>query len=188
MGTTRKLASRRTAKPAGRNGTHGLNGTGGPNGTADAGARDGLIEALSAPPGEQLFRTLARGLAVALNARIGFVSTVATAPGCVRLLAIWNGEEFGGTFEYPTEDTPCESVFGKKLVRIAGGVQRRYPKDAWLEEVSTRGRSHRVRPLFQLEPPGSCFLKRNRSTQPVRLGRQPRHRLHIQPRSGARRR
>ena len=116
------------------------------NGSDSFDSNHALLEGLSAPPGEHLFRILSRSLAVALGTRFGFVSEVATEPGCVNLLAFWTGERFGDNFTYQVKGTPCERVLGSDLVSIQKDVQKAYPKDAWLGEIGAQ--SYMAAPLI----------------------------------------
>ena len=128
MVSQRRASDRSSPTPARRNGAK-------KNGVAGAGLRDALIEGLSAPTGEHFFRTIARSLAVALDARFGFVTEIADKPASLKVLAFWTGEEFGENFTYPVKGTPCERVLGKQFVSIEKGVQKAYPEDAWLAEI-----------------------------------------------------
>ena len=156
MVSQRSANKRRTVKSSRRNGTSKRinaasarqNGAGSAsksasrNGTKSAlrkGTSDGLgsayIEGLTTPPGEHFFRNLSRCLAVAVDARFGFVSEVGEESGTLHLLAIWTGDDFGECITYPIEGTPCERVLGKNLVTIQKGVQKEYPEDLWLAEI-----------------------------------------------------
>lgn len=128
MASQHSVSNRKSVTSSRRNGTR-------KKGPADLGSRSALVEGLSAPPGEHFFKTVARSLAVTLNARFGFVSEVAEEPSSFKLLAFWTGEAFGENFTYPVRGTPCERVLGKHLVSITNGVQRAYPEDVWLTEI-----------------------------------------------------
>ena len=112
---------------------------------------DGVVRAIvagtSAPPGDSFFKTLTRNLAVALQVRYSFIAErVQGRPSVVSLLALWNGEDFEGTFEYETKGTPCEHVVSADLAFFSQGVQERFPRDAWLREIGAQ--SYLAVPLF----------------------------------------
>ena len=105
-----------------------------------------LVEG-TASTGEEFFRQLARSLAAALHVKFAFVSELADPDGSkLRLLSFWAGTEFGETFEYATEDTPCEEVICKGLALYPDGVQEHFPKDVWLSEAGVE--SYLAIPLF----------------------------------------
>ena len=119
------------------------------NGTGEHIYCAALIEGLSIPPGEHFFTTMARSVAVALDARFGFVSKTADKPGYLELLGLWNGETLEDPFSYSTKDTPCERVLGKGLVSIPKGVVKAYPRDVWLREIGAE--SYSAVPLLSSE-------------------------------------
>ncbi len=145
-GAATKSAKRNGAQSAKRNGTASASKSPRRNGAKSAprngtgnGALFALMEGLSAPPDEHFYNNLSRNLAVALDARFGFVSEVGEEPGTLQLLALWTGAEFGESIAYATEGTPCERVLMKNLVAIRKGVCKSYPKDEWLREVQAEG-------------------------------------------------
>ena len=132
MANQRSIGKGKSVKSARRNGTGKSTLR---NGRADGGSLAALMDGLSAPPGEHIFRNLSRNLAVALGVRFGFVSELAEEPGFLKILAFWTGEAFGENFTYSMKGTPCERVLAKNLVSISSDVQRTYPEDVWLGEI-----------------------------------------------------
>ncbi len=106
-----------------------------------------IVEGISSKVGEQFFRALVRHLAAALKVRFAFVSEQLDPEGArLRLVAFWEGDDYGESFEYSTQGTPCEQVVGKALASFPSGLRELFPEDAWLREVGAE--SYLAVPLF----------------------------------------
>ncbi len=106
-----------------------------------------IVDGITSQVGEQFFRALVRHLASALKVRIAFVSEQLDHEGArLRLIALWEGDDYGENFAYPTKGTPCERVVGKGLASFPSGLRELFPEDAWLREVSAE--SYLAVPLF----------------------------------------
>ena len=80
--------------------------------------------------GPEFFRALVRHLAGALGFRHALVAeTLPERPGVVRTLAVWSGDDFGETMEYPLHGTPCEQVVGRSFCQHPRDVQKLFPGD-----------------------------------------------------------
>ncbi|MCH7988788.1 MAG: PAS domain S-box protein [Planctomycetes bacterium] len=94
-----------------------------------------IVEGTSRTFGEDFFRSLVRHLATALEVRFAFVSEIhKDRAGRLRLLAHWEGNDFGKNFEYDIKRTPCEHVIEKGLAYYPENVQQLFPDDVWLKE------------------------------------------------------
>ena len=94
-----------------------------------------------------------------------FVSEVADeAVTRVRLLALWEVDDYSPPFEYDLRGTPCEEVVGREISYHPSGVWQLFPEDRWLER--TRIESYIAVPLFDREhrPLGHMAVM---STSPV---------------------
>ena len=94
-----------------------------------------IVEGTSWTFGEDFFRSLTRHLALALGVRSAFVSELHQGSEArLRLLAYWEGNDFGENFEYDIKGTPCELVIEKGLAHYSANVQQLFPDDCWLKE------------------------------------------------------
>ena len=94
-----------------------------------------VIEGTSWSEGEEFPRPLVQQLAAALQVRVGFLAKLEPSKTRVRLLAIWEGKDYGKNFEYDLEGTPCEQVFkNNKSCYYSADLQKKFPKDEWLVE------------------------------------------------------
>ena len=109
-----------------------------------------IVEGTSWASGEDFFRSLTRHLTLALGVRSAFVSELLEGSEArLRLLAYWEGNDFGENFEYDVEGTPCELVLEKGLTHYPANVQQLFPDDRWLEE--SRIESYLAVPLLDSE-------------------------------------
>ncbi len=109
-----------------------------------------IIKGTSLSFGKDYFHLLVRHLATALSVRCAFVSAFHEhRQGKMRLLAIWNGNEFGQTFEYASAGTPCELVMGKNPVCYSENVRQLFPQNQWL--IDSHIESYLTVPLFDLD-------------------------------------
>ncbi|MDA2938555.1 PAS domain-containing protein [Acidobacteria bacterium AH-259-A15] len=94
-----------------------------------------LVQGASWTVGQDFFPSLVRQLAAAFQVRFAFVSEChRTVEKSVRLLAFWEGTDWGENFEYNIERTPCEHVFTNNLAYYPAAVQKLFPEDRWLQE------------------------------------------------------
>jgi len=124
-----------------------------------------IVEGTSSTIGTDFLRSLVRHLAGALGMEYAFVSEVADeAVSRVRLLALWEVDDYSPPFEYDLRGTPCEEVVGREISYHPSGVWQLFPEDHWLEK--TRIESYIAVPLFDREhrPLGHMAVM---STSPV---------------------
>jgi predicted ATPase/signal transduction histidine kinase len=92
-----------------------------------------IDESLASVTGSDFFRALVRNVAHALQVRYAFVAEcvpTATGSGVIaRACAFWNGDDFGPTFEYNLEGTPCQKVVEGKVCHFASDLQVQFPAD-----------------------------------------------------------
>ncbi len=86
--------------------------------------------------GEELFRSLAKYLAKAAQAKYALVGELKRdAPDTVRTLAVWAGDGFAENFEYALGGTPCEDVMQQRVCYYPSGVQESFPEDILLAQM-----------------------------------------------------
>ncbi len=124
-----------------------------------------IVEGTSSTIGTDFLRSLVRHLAGALGMEYAFVSEVVDpSVSRVRLLALWEIDDYSPPFEYDLRGTPCEEVVGREISYHPSGVWQLFPEDRWLEK--TRIESYIAVPLFDREhrPLGHMAVM---STSPV---------------------
>src|SRR5262245_60776724 len=92
-----------------------------------------IIEGTAGSTGDEFFRSLVKHLARALQVRYSFVAecTDETKKN-VRMLAFWQGEDFGNNIEFPLAGTPCESVIQGNVCSYPERLQVLFPEDKGL--------------------------------------------------------
>jgi diguanylate cyclase (GGDEF)-like protein/PAS domain S-box-containing protein len=106
-----------------------------------------IVEGTASTTGTDFLRSLVRHLADALGMQYSFVSEVVDETATrVRLLALWEIDDYSSPFEYDLRGTPCEHVVGRELSFRPSGVWRLFPEDRWI--VETRIESYIAVPLF----------------------------------------
>ncbi len=106
-----------------------------------------IVEGTSSTTGTDFLRSLVRHLAGALGMEYAFVSEVANEEATrVRLLALWEVDDYSPGFEYALKGTPCERVVGREICFLPAGVWTLFPEDRWI--VQTRIESYIAVPLF----------------------------------------
>src|SRR6185295_13052102 len=120
---------------------------------AEIALRDGeerlraIVEGTSSTTGTDFLRSLVRHLAIALGMEYAFVSELADETMTrMRLLVLWEKDDYRDPFEYDLRGTPCEEVVGKQLSCRPSDVWRLFPEDRWI--VQTRIESYIAVPLF----------------------------------------
>jgi transcriptional regulator with GAF, ATPase, and Fis domain len=94
-----------------------------------------LAEGTSAATGDEFFRSLAKHAALALGARYAFASETLSELES-RSLAYWEGTGFGEGFSYRFPGTPCQRVAAGHVCATSTNIQRLYPEDLWLQQIS----------------------------------------------------
>src|SRR6185436_12362707 len=95
-----------------------------------------ILEGTAAVTGGSFFRSLVRHLASALN-----VTTAAVVQGLGRparrakMIAFWNGADFGAPVEYDLADTPCEDVVAGQVCCYTHDLQRLFPQMKMLADL-----------------------------------------------------
>jgi formate hydrogenlyase transcriptional activator len=92
-----------------------------------------ITEGTVGSTGDEFFRSLVKHLAHALQVRYSFVAecTDETKKN-VRMLAFWQGEDFGNNLEFPLAGTPCESVIQGNACSYPERLQMLFPQDKGL--------------------------------------------------------
>jgi formate hydrogenlyase transcriptional activator len=98
-----------------------------------------IAEGTAAATGQDFFYSLVRHLASALQVRYAFLTEcLPDVPSRVRTLAFWKGEGFADNFEYDLAPTPCRMVMEGKTAVFPAEVQRLFPEDRDLVELSAQ--------------------------------------------------
>jgi diguanylate cyclase (GGDEF)-like protein/PAS domain S-box-containing protein len=106
-----------------------------------------IVEGTSSTTGTDFLRSLVRHLAGALGMQYALVSEVVDETASrVRILALWEIDDYSPPFEYDLQGTPCEHVVGRQISFHPSGVWRLFPEDRWV--VETRIESYIAVPLF----------------------------------------
>ena len=81
-------------------------------------------------------RSLVRHLATDLRARWSFIAEV-TSPSATqaRMLAIWDGADFGTPIEYDLRNTPCHDVLDAGVSSFPHSVRQQFPDDTLAQEM-----------------------------------------------------
>jgi PAS domain S-box-containing protein len=86
------------------------------------------------------FRALVSQVAAALHMPFVFVTQHVENKSKVRMLAFWQGSDFGNPFEYGLAGTPCDDVINKgKACYYPIGVQSIFPNDRDLVALAAQG-------------------------------------------------
>ena len=103
----------------------------------DEAALRSIAEGTASVTGEPFFRSLVRHLATALQMKYALLARcVDEPPTRVKTLAFWAGEDFAPELEYDLKDTPCEGVMFGKASSYVSGIQKHFPRDDTLKELS----------------------------------------------------
>lgn len=106
-----------------------------------------IAEGTASATGDEFFLSLSRHLAAALRVRFAFIGELVNGSGDkVRTLAVWAGDRYADNFQYDLRGTPCENVVGQTLRYYPSDVQRLFPADGLLGEMSVE--SYLGMPLF----------------------------------------
>ncbi|MFY9821596.1 MAG: EAL domain-containing protein [Thermoanaerobaculia bacterium] len=106
-----------------------------------------IVEGTSSTTGTDFLRSLVRHLAAALDVEFAFVAEVLDEPATrARILAFWNGTDYGEPFEYGLVGTPCETVRGREFCFYPSGTWRLFPGDPGLREMAIE--SYLAVPLY----------------------------------------
>ncbi len=90
--------------------------------------------------GIEFFRALVSQVASALHIPFVFVTEHVEAKTKVRMLAFWQGSDFGNPFEYGLTGTPCDDVINKgKACYYPVGIQSVFPNDRDLVSLAAQG-------------------------------------------------
>src|SRR5262245_16880558 len=92
-----------------------------------------ITEGTAGSTGDEFFRSLVKHLAAALEVRYSFVAecTDETKKN-VRMLAFWQGEDFGNNIEFPLAGTPCQAVIQGNACSYSERLQMLFPQDEGL--------------------------------------------------------
>jgi hypothetical protein len=98
-----------------------------------------IAHGVSGVTGENFFRSLARGLARALDADYVLIGALQPSLDRISTLAVWGNGSDAHPFEYDLADTPCANVMEKRPCSYPSGVQHLFPKDIQLAEMGVEG-------------------------------------------------
>jgi formate hydrogenlyase transcriptional activator len=93
-----------------------------------------IAEGTAAATGDEFFRSLARCVAQALEARYAFVAETLSEMES-RSLAFWEGSDFGAGFTYRFPGTPCQRVAAGHICVTPSGLRSKFPEDLWLQQI-----------------------------------------------------
>ncbi len=92
-----------------------------------------ITEGTAGSTGDEFFRSLVKHLADALQVRYSFVAECTDeTKKRVRMLAFWQGEDFGNNIEFPLAGTPCQAVIQGKECFYPERLQMLFPEDEGL--------------------------------------------------------
>jgi signal transduction histidine kinase len=96
-----------------------------------------IAEGTAGTVGEEFFECLAKHLALAFRADVGFVAEVIPQDRArARFLACWeSGRIAAEPFEYVMAGTPCAEVAGSDIVSYSDGLAARFPQDEMVVEM-----------------------------------------------------
>ncbi|EKQ67502.1 PAS domain S-box [Leptolyngbyaceae cyanobacterium JSC-12] len=91
-----------------------------------------IVEGTASETGRKFFRACVRYLAQVLQVKYAIVSELVsnTSPARVRALAIWTGDDWGGSLEYEVANTPCEQVIQGVMCHYSKSLQTAFPQDS----------------------------------------------------------
>jgi predicted ATPase len=95
-----------------------------------------VVEGTASVTGDDFFRSLVRHLASALGVRYAFVTQCLADNTRARMLAFWNGGDFGECTEYDAGTTPCKTVLDGGTAFYPRQIQALFPEDADLVALS----------------------------------------------------
>jgi len=99
--------------------------------------RRALVAGTAGVSGQHFFRSLAKHLARALEAKCAFVGEVLPAdPSRLRTLSAWVGDSYAPSFEFPLAGTPSGEVLAHGLRVYGEGVLDLFPGDATLQALN----------------------------------------------------
>jgi formate hydrogenlyase transcriptional activator len=106
-----------------------------------------ITEGTADSTGDEFFRSLVKHLAHALQVRYSFVAecTDETKKNG-RMLAFWQGEDFGNNIEFPLAGTPCQAVIQGNACSYPERLQVLFPEDEGL--VALGAQSYAGLPLI----------------------------------------
>jgi formate hydrogenlyase transcriptional activator len=93
-----------------------------------------MAEGTAGSTGDEFFRSLAKCSAQALDARYAIVAETLSEMES-RLLAFWDGSDFGAEFTYRFPGTPCQRVAAGHTCAVSSGLQTKFPEDLWLQQI-----------------------------------------------------
>jgi len=92
-----------------------------------------ITEGTAGSTGDEFFRSLVKHLAHALQVKYSFVAECTDeTKTSVRMLAFWQGEDFGDNIEFPLAGTPCQAVIQGNACSYPERLQVLFPEDEGL--------------------------------------------------------
>ena len=92
-----------------------------------------ITEGTAGSTDDEFFRSLVKHLAHALQVRYSFVAECTDeSKKNVRMLAFWQGEDFGHNIEFPLAGTPCQAVIQGHACSYPERLQVLFPEDGGL--------------------------------------------------------
>ncbi|NOZ07554.1 MAG: PAS domain S-box protein, partial [FCB group bacterium] len=109
-----------------------------------------IMEGTATETGEGFFKNLVRCIAQAMEMDIAFITRRQSGhPTTVRSIAMWQKEQLTENFTWKISNSPCKRVLAGETVVIRDAVQRKFPKDHWLQQ--TKAKSYMAVPLLDKE-------------------------------------
>ena len=92
-----------------------------------------ITEGTAGSTGDEFFRSLVKHLAHALQVQYSFVAECTDeSKKNVRMLAFWQGQDFGNAIEFPLAGTPCQAVIQGNACSYPERLQVLFPEDEGL--------------------------------------------------------
>ncbi|MDJ1167975.1 PAS domain S-box protein [Roseofilum sp. BLCC_M154] len=101
-------------------------------------ALQSIVEGTASQTGEEFFRSCVKFIALSLQVAYAFIVEVTDEENQLsgNVLAAWEQSDFGETFAYELQGTPCINVVqNKTMCRYTQDLQSRFPGDRYLIEI-----------------------------------------------------
>ena len=96
-----------------------------------------IVVGTASSTGSDFFPSLVKHMAAALRVRYAFVTSCDDARRA-KALAFWKGDNFGETFEFNLEGTPCQKVVQGEICHYRDELTQLFPLDIPLAELGCR--------------------------------------------------
>ncbi|HTJ86552.1 MAG TPA: sigma 54-interacting transcriptional regulator [Terriglobales bacterium] len=96
-----------------------------------------IVVGTASATGSDFFPSLVKHMAAALRVRYAFITSCDDAKRA-KALAFWKGDDFGETFEFDLEGTPCQKVVQGEICHYRDELTQLFPLDIPLAELGCR--------------------------------------------------